>query len=52
MKQGRILIVSGPTGVGKGPIVREVMKSDPSLQFSVSATTRAIRPGEIEGESY
>ncbi len=52
MKQGRILIVSGPSGVGKGTIVREVMKNDPSLQFSVSATTRAIRPGEIEGESY
>ena len=47
MKQGRILIVSGPSGVGKGTIVREVMKDNPSLQFSVSATTRAIRPGEI-----
>ena len=52
MRQGRILIVSGPSGVGKGTIVREVMKNDPSLQFSVSATTRAMRPGEVEGESY
>ncbi len=52
MKQGRILIVSGPSGVGKGTIVREVMKDNPSLQFSVSATTRAIRPGEVEGKSY
>ncbi len=52
MRRGRILIVSGPSGVGKGTIVREVMKNDPSLQFSVSATTRAMRPGEVEGESY
>ena len=52
MKQGRILIISGPSGVGKGTIVREVMKNDPSLQFSVSATTRAMRAGEVEGESY
>lgn len=52
MNQGRILIVSGPSGVGKGTIVREVMKDNPSLQFSVSATTRAIRPGEVEGKSY
>lgn len=52
MKQGRILIVSGPSGVGKGSIVRQVVQNDPSLQFSVSATTRAIRPGEVEGKSY
>lgn len=52
MKPGRILIVSGPSGVGKGTIVREVMRANPSLQFSVSATTRAIRPGEVEGKSY
>lgn len=52
MKQGRILIVSGPSGVGKGTIVREVMRDNPSLRFSVSATTRAIRSGEVEGESY
>ncbi len=52
MKPGRILIVSGPSGVGKGTIVREVMGANPSLQFSVSATTRAIRPGEVEGKSY
>ncbi len=52
MKQGRIIIVSGPSGVGKGTVLREVMKDDPSLRFSVSATTRPMRPGEIDGVHY
>ena len=52
MKKGRIIIVSGPSGVGKGTVLREVMKDDPNLKFSVSATTRTIRPGEIDGVHY
>lgn len=52
MKQGRIIIVSGPSGVGKGTVLKEVMKDDPSLRFSVSATTRPIRPGEVDGVHY
>lgn len=52
MKQGRILIVSGPSGVGKGTVLRNVMSEDPTLRFSVSATTRAMRPGEIDGVHY
>lgn len=52
MKQGRIIIVSGPSGVGKGTVLRQVMRDDPSLRFSVSATTRPIRPGEVDGVDY
>lgn len=52
MKKGRILIVSGPSGVGKGTVLKELMKRHPNLRFSVSATTRAPRPGEIDGVHY
>lgn len=52
MKKGRIIIISGPSGVGKGTVLHEVMKDDPTLRFSVSATTRPIRPGEIDGVHY
>ena len=47
MSQGRIIIVSGPSGVGKGTILRTVMQQHESLHYSVSATTRAhARPSE------
>lgn len=52
MRKGRIIIVSGPSGVGKGTILKELMRRDPSLRFSVSATTRDMRPGEVDGVSY
>lgn len=52
MKQGKIIILSGPSGVGKGTVLKEVMRGDPSLRFSVSATTRPIRPGEVDGMNY
>lgn len=52
MSQGRIIIVSGPSGVGKGTILKELMRRDPKLRFSVSATTRSPRPGETEGVNY
>lgn len=52
MKQGRIIIVSGPSGVGKGTVLGEVMANDPSLRYSVSATTRPMRAGEVEGVNY
>jgi guanylate kinase len=47
-----LIVVSGPSGVGKSTVVREVLGADPSIWLSVSATTRAIRPGEVDGESY
>jgi len=44
--------VSGPSGVGKGSVVGLVLERDPSLYFSVSAKTRAPRPGEVDGRDY
>ena len=52
MKKGRLIVLSGPSGVGKSTVVAEVMRRRPQLRFSVSVTTRAMRPGEVEGESY
>lgn len=52
MKKGRIIILSGPSGVGKGTVLREVMRRRPELRFSVSATTRPIRPSETDGVNY
>ena len=49
---GMLLIISGPSGTGKGTLVKKLMDSDPSLSFSCSVTTRAARPGEIEGIHY
>lgn len=52
MRKGRIIILSGPSGVGKGTVLREVMKNKPELRFSISATTRKIRPSETDGVNY
>ena len=52
MSHGRIIIVSGPSGVGKGTILRTVMQQHESLHYSVSATSRPMRPEDREGVSY
>lgn len=49
---GMLLVVSGPSGVGKGTIVKRIMENDPSIVFSVSATTRAPREGEVNHRDY
>lgn len=49
---GKLIVVSGPSGVGKSTIIKRVMAQCPNLHFSVSATTRPIRPGEVDGVNY
>lgn len=48
----RLIVVSGASGVGKGTVLKKVMQMRPELSFSVSATTRSPRPGEIDGVHY
>ena len=50
--EGILLVVSGPSGAGKGTICNAIRELYPDLQYSVSMTTRAPRNGEVEGESY
>ena len=52
MKKGFLLVVSGPSGVGKGTVLHDLMNTQKNLVYSVSATTRNKRDGEIEGVSY
>ena len=52
MKKGRLFVISGASGVGKSTVLKYVMEQRKDLTFSVSATTRAPRPGEVDGESY
>jgi guanylate kinase len=49
---GRLLVVSGPGGVGKGTVVAELSRRRPDIAVSVSATTRDPRPGEVYGQHY
>jgi guanylate kinase len=49
---GRVLVLSGPSAVGKSTVVRRLRELVPELFFSVSATTRAPRPGEADGVDY
>jgi guanylate kinase len=48
----RVFVITGPSGVGKGTLIRGLMRRLPQLQLSVSATTRAPRPGERNGVDY
>lgn len=52
MSKGKLLVLSGPSGVGKGTVLGELMKRRTDMCFSVSATTRAPREGEVDGVSY
>lgn len=50
MSTGKLIAIVGPSGVGKGTIVRSLQQRHPEIYLSVSATTRQPRPGEVEGK--
>lgn len=52
MNRGKTFIVSGPSGVGKSTVLKALLEKRPNLYFSVSATTREPRPGEVDGVHY
>ena len=51
-RRGLLIILSSPSGAGKSTLARRLRDWDPSIRFSVSATTRAARPGEVDGADY
>jgi guanylate kinase len=50
--RSRLLVLAGPTAVGKGTVAAQIRADHPDIHLSVSATTRAPRPGEVDGEHY
>lgn len=50
--KGNLFIISAPSGSGKGTVIQKLLEMKPELVFSVSATTRAPRTGEVDGVSY
>ena len=51
-RRGLMFILSSPSGAGKTTISRMLLEADPAIRLSVSATTRAMRPGEVDGKDY
>ncbi|MBW4475377.1 MAG: guanylate kinase [Tolypothrix brevis GSE-NOS-MK-07-07A] len=49
---GRLIVLTGPSGVGKGTLMRSLLERYPELYYSVSVTTRSPRTGEIDGKNY
>jgi len=49
---GRLVVLTGPSGVGKGTLVRSLLQRHPELNLSISVTTRSPRPGEVQGKHY
>jgi len=51
-KKGKLFVIAGPSGVGKGTLVTLLLEKNPEISFSVSVTTRKPRPGEVHGVNY
>ncbi len=51
-KRGLLVVISGPSGVGKDTLIEGLRERDPSLRYSISYTTRKPRPGEVDGVNY
>ena len=50
--RGQLFVITGPSGVGKGTLLKAILQKHPDLHFSISATTRLPRPNEVEGQHY
>lgn len=50
--QGRLIVLTGPSGVGKGTLLKSLLQRHPELKLSISATTRSPRAGEVDGINY
>lgn len=52
VRRGAMFIIEAPSGTGKGTVIKEILKRDPNIKFSVSVTTRPPRHNEVDGEDY
>jgi guanylate kinase len=51
-EEGKLIVISGPSGVGKGTVINKLIAKDSNIKLSTSITTRAKRPKEVDGEDY
>ena len=52
VRRGAMFIIEAPSGTGKSAVVKEILRCDPNIKFSVSVTTRKPREGEVDGKDY